>query len=213
MDRKSLRDIFAHNPKVQFLVPLGDKAWFKRYGYPLSQVTEHNWWEDKIFTNITFTFLPTYHWSQRWIFDRNKSLWGSWMIQVGGATIYFGGDTANWDHFQQIAHHFPVIDVALMPIGPCEPRSWMEKAHLSPEQAGDAFLQLNAKHFIPMHWGTFYFGIDYYEQPLKRLMQWWKLNTDKLVNKELHLNKMGQQFRPYTPQHDLRDSIHNILEI
>jgi len=213
MDRKSLRDIINKNPRAQIMVPMGDRKWFGRYGYSLDLVSEFNWWESINLPNIKFTFLPAYHWSQRWIFDRNKSLWGSWMIEVGGQTIYFGGDTANWKHFEQIAQEFPRIDVALMPVGPCEPRNWMEKAHLSPEQAGKAFLTLNAQHFIPMHWGTFFFGIDYYEQPIERLLQWWKSNESLLGTKQLHINKMGKQFKPQSNIFDLGKTISNILEI
>ena len=44
-----------------------------------------------------------------------------------------------------------------MPIGPCEPRTWMQHSHIDAQEAGHAFLTLRAQHFIPMHYGTFYF--------------------------------------------------------
>ena len=39
---------------------------------------------------------------------------------------------------------------------------------MNAEQAGQAFLDLKAKHFIPMHWGTFNFGNDHFDMPLIR---------------------------------------------
>ena len=213
MDRKSLATVVKNNPKAHILVPHGDKDWFRRYGYNLDLVSEFNWWKNVSFLDINFTFLPAYHWSQRGILDRNKSLWGSWMLDVAGKKIYFGGDTAYWKHFKEISNEFPIIDVAFMPIGPCEPRNWMEKAHLSPEQAGRAFIEINAKHFIPMHWGTFFFGIDYYEQPIERLLAWWNENKAQLQDRKLHLYKMGQQFKPEQFLDSLSSQRIQLLEI
>lgn len=207
MDKRSLKAIYEVSPKAVYMVPEGDKLWFERYGLSQDQVHEYSWWESGTAKGVNFTFLPAYHWSQRSLFDRNRSLWGSWMIEIAGQTIYFGGDTANWHHFGQIAKQFPVIDVALMPIGPCEPRKWMEKSHLSPEQAGEAFLTLNAKHFIPMHWGTFYFGVDYYEQPIERMSEWWQNNLSKLDGKVFHLNKMGEPFNISVPNFHISHSL------
>ena len=83
----------------------------------------------------TFSFLPARHWSQRGVFDFNKTLWGSWMIQAGGYTIYFAGDTAYSPHFKAIAKEFPSISSALLPIGPCEPYDRMRLTHMNAEDA------------------------------------------------------------------------------
>ena len=194
MDARSLLQLRHHNPQV--MVPLGDKKWFDRRAFRLVQ--EKNWWESSTFMHngnaLKLTFLPAHHWSQRSVFDRNKSLWGSWMIEYKDYTIYFAGDTAYAAHFKKIKAAFSPIDIALMPIGPCEPRKWMKEAHISAEQAGEAFLELGAKQFIPMHWGTFYFGIDALHQPLEQLQTWWK--EQKQVSKEqLQLLKIGQRWQ------------------
>lgn len=197
MDAPSLATIKKQYPHAQILVPEGDKKWFDRRGY--TQITEHSWWEDSVLEKeraqlapVRFTFLPCAHWSQRGIFDKNKSLWGSWMIEWNGYAIYFAGDTAYAHHFSNIGHHFPSIDLALMPVGPCEPHDWMSHTHVNAEQAGQAFLDLNARQFIPMHWGTFIFGYDYFELPIERLKNWWQQNQHQLHDKKLHLSKVGQ---------------------
>lgn len=198
MDAPSLYTIKQQFPHARILVPEGDKAWFDRRGY--SNVSEHSWWEDSQIavpnadiTPVRFTFLPSIHWSARGLFDRNKSLWGSWMIEWDGHSIYFAGDTAYGHHFANIGHHFPSIDLALMPVGPCEPHDWMAHNHVSAEQAGQAFLDLKAKQFIPMHWGTFIFGYDHFELPIERISNWWQANADAVVGKKLHLCKVGQR--------------------
>lgn len=192
MDAQTLLHLRSHNPHV--LVPEGDKSWFIRREFRL--VKEKGWWESfKVMhagEPLTFTFLPAHHWSQRSLFDRNKSLWGSWMIQYKNYTIYFAGDTAYASHFSKIKDQFPEIDVALMPIGPCEPHELMKAAHLNAQQAGQAFLELNAKNFIPMHWGTFYFGADSFSYPCEQLLAWWQ--NKAIPRSKLHILKIGQQW-------------------
>jgi L-ascorbate metabolism protein UlaG (beta-lactamase superfamily) len=177
MDAYSLYKLQSET-HAYFLVPQGDGKWFNRKGF--HNVSEHMWWDERAFasafddtSDIQFMFVPAYHWSQRGAFDYNKSLWGGWIIKARGKTIFFAGDTAYSHHFKNIKAEFPSIDVALMPIGPCEPRYAMTDSHLSSEEAGQAFIDLGARHFIPMHWGTFYFGTDNYTLPLDRLNRWW----------------------------------------
>jgi len=190
LDISCLKKIYRlHKPLI--LVPIGDKKTLERHG--MSNVKEYMWWERETFCGIEFTFLPAYHWSQRSLFDRNKSLWGSWMVSVDDFNIYFGGDTAYSRHFSAIAQEFPRINVALMPIGPCEPKEWMRLSHVTAEEAVQGFIDLQADQFIPMHWGTFYFGLDEIIAPINRLVKEWEVQQLSLKNKSLHLLKLGEQ--------------------
>jgi L-ascorbate metabolism protein UlaG (beta-lactamase superfamily) len=190
MDSKSLLFLHQMNPNINILVPEGDQHWFKKRNF--KNVFGSAWWKKHFFESISFTFLPAFHWSQRGIFDRNRSLWGSWMIQSNDQSIYFAGDTAYSHHFKAISLEFKQIDIAIMPIGPCEPRKYMFDTHINAEEAGEAFLDLNAQRFIPMHWGTFHFGIDSFETPIKRINKWWKKNRSILKNKILFTPKFGE---------------------
>ena len=116
------------------------------------------------------------------------------MIEYDGYRIYFAGDTAWDEHFMQINKSFGTIDVALMPIGPCEPNKWMQSSHLNAEQAGKATVALNARHCIAMHWGTFGFGLDHFELPMERINRWWQSNEDLVKDRTLHILKAGQSF-------------------
>ncbi len=190
MDSKSLTFLRDINPNITILVPEGDQHWFKKRNF--KNVFGSAWWKKHVFGPLSFTFLPAFHWSQRGLFDRNKSLWGSWMIQAQDQSIYFAGDTAYSHHFKAIAKEFKNIDIAIMPIGPCEPRKYMFDTHVNAEESGEAFLDLNAQQFIPMHWGTFHFGIDTFETPVKRIQRWWKKNRSILKNKTLSIPKFGE---------------------
>lgn len=201
VDKSSLDLLKQFYPYVKILVPKGDKKWFVKQGF--TRVVEFDWWENHDIatsdTYIKFTFLPAYHWSGRNLFDANASLWGSWMIEVFGYTIYFGGDSAYWDHFKDIGEQFKHIDVALLPIGPCSPRKWMNRSHMDSYEAGKALIDLNAKYMVPMHWGTFYFGFDRFDTPVNLLIQWWKEHKEELADKKLMLLAIGEQLKIEKP--------------
>jgi len=190
MDTDTLNDIKNHNPNVKVLVPMGDKAWFDDRGFV--DCSEHIWWDEIEKDGVKFTFLPAKHWSQRGLFDKNKSLWGSWMIEHDGFKFYFAGDSGWGRHFSIIGKIFKSIDVALMPIGPGEPREWMKHSHINAEEAGRAFLLLKARWFVPMHWGTFRLGMDRFKEPVTRLKNWWKKNEKQCDNKALKVAKVGE---------------------
>lgn len=183
---------------VPLLVPQGDKEWLRKKGFVKTQ--EFMWWESTTFTSnhegteyqITCTFLPAVHWSARGLFDKNKSLWGSWMISCNGQHVYFAGDTAFGSHFQAIGQEYNHITVALLPIAPCKPSPGMLKSHMDVTQSVQAFIDLKAERFIPMHWGTFAFGVDYFEEPIIALRQLWRTHAPDLDAKELAILRAGE---------------------
>lgn len=189
MDFKSLKFLKKDCPVV--LVPVGDKNRLLKLGF--TNVIEKEWWqEEKGFDQIKFTFLPSIHWSGRNLWDINRSLWGSWMIDFEGFKIYFAGDSAYAGHFTDIANKFDSIDLAILPIGPEKPRDHVQAVHIGVEQAIQAFIDLKAKNFIPMHWGTFRYGADKFYEPIEKLRMHWGQNKDFLENKILHIPKFGQ---------------------
>lgn len=192
LDKKTLYILKKHNPLI--LVPLGDKKWFNRHGF--NKVSEKDWWDIEQVTknheSINFHFLPASHWTGRGPFDINKSLWGSWLIEHKGFKIYFAGDSAYAGHYQSIGNHHPEIQVALMPIAPNEPDVHQRGSHLSTKESLQAFHELQAKHFIPMHWGTFKFGTDSFHEPIKQLTTYWQAARYAPNERMLHIVKCGQ---------------------
>lgn len=196
MDAASLKGLLRHNPGIKALVPQGDGEWFVAHGFV--DPVEHTWWDQSVVESGTgeqvgCTFLPAAHWSQRGLFDQNSSLWGGWMISHGGQAIYFAGDTAYAHHFGAIAGEFSAISAALLPIGPREPYQRMRRTHLCPREAVTAFVELGAQQFVPMHWGTFSFGVDEFEEPIQELQRCWQQQAEQLKTRHLHLAKAGQR--------------------
>jgi L-ascorbate metabolism protein UlaG (beta-lactamase superfamily) len=118
--------------------------------------TELGWWDSvEVGPGVRVTYVPSQHWSRRGLTDSNRALWGGFVIEGGGVSIYHSGDTAYFDGFREIGRRFPHLDAALLPIGAYDPRWFMSKQHMNPEEALQAFQDLGARRVVAMHWGTF----------------------------------------------------------
>lgn len=197
VDTNSLLELSKkHSPIVY--VPEGNKELLENMRF--SHVVENNWWNEnelnKNSRGIKITCLPAYHWSIRFsLGSYRKSLWSSWMITANNTTIYFAGDTAYGKHFKEIAQDFPSIDVALMPIGPTsEGENEYKELHVDAKEAVEAFLDLEAHCFIPMHYGTFFIGKETLTNPIKKLHDYWQKKQPELTNKKLLFIRCGQEY-------------------
>jgi L-ascorbate metabolism protein UlaG (beta-lactamase superfamily) len=150
---EALRDR-ARGESLQVIAPKGLGAWFAKRGF--SSVRELAWWEHAdLGGDVRVTFVPSQHWSQRGPFDRNESLWGGYVIEDGTHRVYHSGDTAYFEGFREIGVKAGRLDAVMLPIGAYEPRWFMRQQHMNPEDAVQAFLDLRARRFVAMHWGTF----------------------------------------------------------
>jgi L-ascorbate metabolism protein UlaG (beta-lactamase superfamily) len=163
LDLPTLKRIFDRDSAL-FLVPLGDKKLLQDEG--IVRVVEMDWWQTKKMAGVSFTFLPSQHWSARGLFDRNESLWGSWgFVGADGTRVYHGGDTGYGSHFKTIRARWGAADLALLPIGAYAPRWFMGAAHMDPGQAVQAFHDLGARTAVGMHFGTFQLTNEPREEP------------------------------------------------
>lgn len=189
LDYQTLRKLVALNPQVEVFCPLGFKRLLKQIGF--SKIQEAAWWQRYNFSSLQIDFLPAKHWNRRYLFDYNKELWGSFVIQHQDFKIYFAGDTGYADHFKEIQNFYHLIDVALMPIGAYKPRYIMKEAHTSPQEAVKASNELNAQHFIPMHYGTFDLSDEPASEPLSVLKQ---QKADNILNAHLNILDVGEEW-------------------
>lgn len=149
----------------QALLPLQMGRLLKRTVKSDIVCTELNWFERYEKDDLAVTLVPAKHWSRRGIFDTNVVLWGGFVIEYRGKTVYFAGDTAFDTHFEAIGSCFD-IDIAILPIGAYSPAEVMKHNHLNPQEAYDAFKMLGAKQMIPMHYGTFKLSDEPLDEPL-----------------------------------------------
>jgi len=134
---------------------------------------ELGWWDADMVNDVRVTYVPSQHWSRRGLFDTNETLWGGFVIEGKSARVYHAGDTAYFEGFKEIGARFPSLDAALLPIGAYDPPWFMEKQHMNPEQATQAFVDLGAKSFVAMHWGTFKLTDEPLDEPPQRLRAEW----------------------------------------
>lgn len=166
-----------------YYVPIGLGSAFKKRGY--QKVIESNWDDSFEQNGLTFTFVPAQHWTRRILTDTNTSHWGGWIIENQEHSIYFVGDTGYFRGFQEIAQKF-TIQTVLMPIGAYEPEWFMKLSHINPEDAVKAFLELEGKTFIPMHYGTYHLADDTGPEAISRLdAEWSRLQLDATQLKKL----------------------------
>jgi L-ascorbate metabolism protein UlaG (beta-lactamase superfamily) len=145
---------------------------------------ELDWWQCIERPGLRITLTPAHHWGMRGITTRNRTLWGGFIFQGDGITIYFAGDSALQPPvFKAIHERFPRIDIAILPIGAYAPRWFMQAQHMDPEEAVTAYQMLGARRFVAMHWGTFFLSSEPTREPLDRLKACWTergYRTDEL---------------------------------
>ncbi len=161
-----------------YLVPLGIGAFLRDLG--IRHYVEMDWWDSIRINDIQFVCTPAQHFSGRSLFDQNNTLWSSWVVRAETYRFYFGGDTGYFDGFKRIARRFGPFDVAALPIGAYRPRWFMGPVHMSPEESVQAYLDLNARFFVPIHWGTFELADEPLDEPprlLRKAIKKHDLNT------------------------------------
>jgi L-ascorbate metabolism protein UlaG (beta-lactamase superfamily) len=137
-------------------------------------VVELAWWESHQEGDVKITCVPAQHWSMRMPWDRNKRLWGGFVIEGPEGVAYHAGDTAFSERvFREIAERFPEIDWAMLPIGAYDPEWFMSGQHMGPEDAVRAFEILGAKALCAMHWGTFKLTDEPLGEPPARVRACW----------------------------------------
>jgi len=71
--------------------------------------------------------------------------------------------------FTQIGDRFNGFDLALLPIGAYDPRTFTSSVHSSPEDSVQIFKDVRARRAIAMHWGTFTLTNEPFLEPRNRL--------------------------------------------
>jgi len=166
--------------KPKYFVPLGIGEFLS--DLDISNYEELDWWDSITFNKVKFVCTPSQHFSNRTMFDRNKTLWCSWTILGHNFKFYFGGDSGYFPGFKEIAKKYGPFDIAALPIGAYLPRWFMSPVHLSPQEAIQSYLDLKAEVFIPIHWGTFELADEPLDLPpkvLKEEIEKRQLNSDK----------------------------------
>ena len=161
-----------------FVVPLGLRAWFAKRD--ITHVIELDWWQAHRLGDVEIVLTPVQHWSGRSLTDRMETLWGGYALFAPELHLFFAGDTGYSKDFADIRERFAErhsaaqgggFDIALLPIGGYAPRWFMQRQHVSPEEAVRIHRDLGAKASLGIHWGTFELTDESLDEPPRLLAQ------------------------------------------
>ena len=170
LDVRTLSRLAARdNPRV--ITPLGNDVAMR--GHDSAIRAEALDWGDRveIGNGVAVTLVPTRHWSARGVFDRNKTLWASFVLETPAGKIYCVGDSGYGDgsHFRSVRDAHGPIRAALLPIGAYEPRWFMQDQHMNPEDAVKALADCGAELAFAHHHGTFQLTDEAIDAPPRAL--------------------------------------------
>jgi L-ascorbate metabolism protein UlaG (beta-lactamase superfamily) len=148
------------------ITALGNRDLIRETG--ISGVDELDWWQSaRLSDQVTVTLVPAQHFSARTPWDRNKTLWGGFVISGPSGIVYYSGDTGYGPHFREISRRFSPIRAAILPISPFRPGKSNESSHghyplvhMGPTEAIQAHLDLHAGLSIAAHFQVFKLGAD-----------------------------------------------------
>jgi N-acyl-phosphatidylethanolamine-hydrolysing phospholipase D len=198
LDVETINTLFKLNPGVKFYVPLGNKNWFTGLGISGDSVEEMDWWQESSYSKDGKTYkiacTPCQHFSSRTAFDRDMTLWASWVVQAEeNFSFYFAGDTGYCTvpkelgdlnphdrskvkeelpvcpAFKEIGEKYGPFDLACIPIGAYSPRYVMSRVHCSPEDAVALHVDIKSKFSVGMHWGTWILTDEDPTEPPKKM--------------------------------------------
>lgn len=130
-----------------------------------------NWAEHEFANGMKIRAVPATHKSHLHCPHFYENACG-YVIELGGKTIFFAGDTTYNEHFIEIGNAH-TIDAALLPIGAYKPAIF-KRWHMDPVDAVQAFTDLKAKAMIPIHFGAFRLSFEKPGEPaewLKKIME------------------------------------------
>jgi len=195
LDRPTVVRLHARfGGRLTWVTPLGYAGWLGRLG--VTRVAELGWWQTASFrSGHVCTALPARHWTRRVPWDTQHRHWASYALAApDGTRIYFCGDSGYAPLFGEIGTRAGPFDAALLPIGAYEPRWFMHAAHMNPEEAVQAWVDLGARGvFIPMHWGTFRLTDEPPLEPPARLRTAW--SDRRLPPGALRILRHGETIR------------------
>ena len=160
--------------KTKVLAPLKLGKYFTRNGY--SDVLEMDWYEEIKFNDLKITFVPAVHWSKRSLWDTNKTLWGSFIIEYKYKKIFFACDTGYGNIYKELGNKYGPIDITFINIGaynfyPMSSKKDYSIFHTNPEEALQIGSDLKSKKIIGMHWGTVILSLEPIFEPPKRFKE------------------------------------------
>jgi len=176
---------------VPFFVPLGVGAHLEYWGIDPGLVRELDWWQESELGGLKFVATPARHFSGRGL-GNDLTLWSGWAILGPTRRVYYSGDTAMFEGFEQIGERLGPFDATMIEVGAYD-AMWAD-VHVGPEQAVEAHRAVRGRVLFPVHWGTFDLALHTWVEPAERLLEAAKAEGVTVVTP-----KPGQSIDPLDP--------------
>ena len=188
LDRPAVKRLARAHPDATWIVPLRLGRYIRPWG--ARDIIELDWWQEAASRGLGVTATPARHFSARRAGDRNRSLWCGFAVALDGMRLWFAGDTAYHPEFAEIGARCGPFDFVMIPIGAYEPRWFMERVHVNPEEAVRIYGDVTAAHaaasaplMLGIHWGTFRLTDEPMDEPPRLTLKHWRergLDEDRL---------------------------------
>jgi L-ascorbate metabolism protein UlaG (beta-lactamase superfamily) len=156
-DKGTLRRLPRRTPIV---AQSSNRDLFTRFRH----VDELSWGDTVEINGTRIEAIEVTHWGARKLTDKHRG-YGGFLIQKGGRSLVFGGDTAYTSAFGRLKSRSS-IDAAILPIGAYNPYI---HAHASPEQSWSMRREMGAQYIFPIHHSTFRLSSEPVGEPIERL--------------------------------------------
>lgn len=200
LDSRTVRRLARRQPQAHWMAPLGLGQLLQRWG--VREATELGWWEEASVGGARIACTPARHFSARGFTDRMRTLWCGWTVRAAEHALYFAGDTAYHPEFARIGERYGPFDIVLLPIGAYDPRWFMERVHIDPEEAVRAYIEVSGDSLdaprssrppriaLGIHWGTFKLTDEPMDEPPRRMRAAWRAAA--LPDEELWILSPGE---------------------
>lgn len=165
LDEAAIRQLDSDNP--EYIVPLGVRAELVSWGISADRVNELGWWDTNTVEGGEVVLTPTQHFSGRGLTDRNKSLWGAWVMNIDGTRLFISGDSGYFDGFKEIGRRYGPFDMAFMENGAYA--AYWPDVHMTPAQTVQAALDIKTAYLVPVHNSTFDLAFHPWFEPLEQI--------------------------------------------
>ncbi|MBE0704502.1 MAG: MBL fold metallo-hydrolase [Afipia sp.] len=193
LDVRTLSKLAAKfSPRV--ITPLGNDVTMRAHDAAI-RAEAHDWNQRvEIDDGVAVTLVATRHWSARGLFDRNKVLWASFVLETPAGKVYVVADSGYGDgkHFRRVREAHGALRLAILPIGAYEPRWFMRDMHMNPSDAVKALADCGAEQALAHHHGTFQLTDEAIDAPAHALDV--ALGEAKLPREKFPALKPGQVF-------------------
>ena len=161
LDYKTIKGI---DSKVRhYILPLGVDSYLKGWGIDESKLHPLYWWESIELDGVTYTLVPSQHYTGRNPLKQGITLWGGVHFTDGDHSVYYTGDSGYYDVFSRVYDNFGEVDLMLADSGQYD-EGWAT-THMNPAESVQAAKDAHAKWLIPVHWGAFVLSNHAWDDP------------------------------------------------